>query len=982
MKLILENWQNFVNEQSEARVGQTTKARGTDAARTDTHGVYVGNDKETLLKTTDLKPLLEYFKQNDKFFDLVEELSQKLDDETFKARINDFASDPDHYTSNEPEYKEVRTGLLMAFDDLLRAAQSAGLVNEEEMSPALTKILKLMDARKATVVKAIPQMASRFKEAINKSDPKLMKQIVASKNPMNPSVYTLTQEIMRIEKGYLQLSRATTKLKKIAKNAPPEQKDDSESSDTPLEAAVDKAVDNAEKSENPKEQIKQDAETIANNAGKPEAADKIEQAIEDRVGDSPGGQTDNPDKVDPEPDDLVELKKTYLAFRDKFYCPIDKDANRRQRREARLRCSKEGIAISKNDQHDKITDLITALEDIIEKEEGEAGYDSSKQQLQEQSSRPIVALKADLTMFLKQARGAQNIINKAQELAGTKAGKYHLKKAIERAKNVLELTGGLYDDLRRISKGLGQRTKQTPPKSDLNEAAQEVEKAYNLVLSNIEDVIGDIGDDLPQSEFLPRMKKSLEGLESILKYFPKGRLGGKGSSGSGEIYTKYKEALSQFGNDFSILKNLPDELSDKDAGSTSLNVAAQQIRAFANDLVEIFGLQMPTSFNKKVEQGPPVEVPGTPDTEQPKEDPEQVIQDLAVDLEAAAEAAIQKATEELPDGSPEEIAKRAGEILAADKAAEEELRKQAETEAAAKEALEQAKQEELRKQEELAVQNAMDGDEEEDKSISFTTEREMIKFFNFTLFKDPTIRGELERLNMDDKDFSNLKKVMAYLLSSTAEFMNENLKTMHLVSQGISTKPKKALKVLFTKEKELYKWFKEWIVDNTVQKKKLFKKIGEFLKKKNYNFNLEGLTIQRLQGLNFSAAPTDIPPKEEDAIKKTVEKVKNKLKDQYPDQDELMANVEQDVISVIQNPKNSEIFNWSTGQSSSELSSMVGDFVLNPKETTPKKKTKKRNWGKTQAQMRQDTAERGQVPVEEKLTRLLESFIKQQLRGK
>ena len=646
--------------------------------------------------------------------------------------------------------------------------------------------------------------------------------------------------------------------------------------------------------------------------------------------DTPGGQTENPAVVDPEPDDLVELKKTYLAFRDKFYCPIDKDANRRQRREARLRCSKEGIAISKNDQHDKIKDLMVALEDIIEKEEGEAGYDSSKEQLQEQSSRPIVALKADLTMFLKQARGAGNIIGKAQETAGTKAGKYHLKKAIERAKNVLELTGGLYDDLRRISKGLGQRTKQEPPKTNLSEAAQEVEKAYNLVLSNIEDVIGDIGDDLPQSEFLPRMKKSLEGLESILKYFPKGRLGGKGSSRPDEIYTKYKEALSQFGDNFSILKNLPDELSDKDAGSTSLNVAAQQIRAFANDLVEIFGLQMPTSFNKKVEQGPPVEVPGTPDTEEPKEDPEQVIQDLAVDLEAAAEAAIQKATEELPDGSPEEIAERAGEILAADKAAEEELRKQAETEAAAKEALEQAKQEELKKQEELAVQNAMKGDKEEGKSIPFSTEAEIIKFFNFTLFKDSTIRSRLESVEMDDKDFSNFKKVLVYSLSSRAKSMNENLRNMRLIMGAISTDPKKTLKTMFSKDKLLYKWFKTWISEETSKKKLLFLKIAEHLKEKNYNFNMSGLTIQRIQALNFSAAPTDIPPKEEDAIKKTVEKVKDRLKDQYSDQDELMANVEQDVISVIQNPKNSEIFNWSTDQPSSELSSMVGDFVLTP----------------------------------------------------
>ena len=387
----------------------------------------------------------------------------------------------------------------------------------------------------------------------------------------------------------------------------------------------------------------------------------------------------------------------------------------------------------------------------------------------------------------------------------------------------------------------------------------------------------------------------------------------------------------------------------------------------------------------------------------------------------------------MPDGTPEQIAKRAEEILAANKAAEEELRKQAETDAAAKEALEQAEQEELKKQEELAVQNAMKGDETEGmrlkaknrfeseafiqslpedqresfyyllgkmfsggllkenfdfssmfkndkeiasklsdalnnipeqhknnvantlkqpdkasefveflkqagiagkgKSIPFSTERDIIKFFNFTLFKDPTIKGKLENLNMDDKDFSNFKKVMAFLLSSKAKFLNESLKDMSLVSGAISDNSSKVIKVMFSKDKPLYKWFKSWIRDDTAKKKLLFLSIGKHLKKKNYNLNLDGLTIQRLQGLSLSAAPTDIPPKEEDAIKKTVEKVKNNLKDKYPDQDELVSKVEKSVVDIIQNPKNSEMFDWSADQPSAELSSMVGDFVLTPTET-------------------------------------------------
>ena len=249
------------------------------------------------------------------------------------------------------------------------------------------------------------------------------------------------------------------------------------------------------------------------------------------------------------------------------------------------------------------------------------------------------------------------------------------------------------------------------------------------------------------------------------------------------------------------------------------------------------------------------------------------------------------------------------------------------------------------------------------------------------MFKDPTIKGKLENLNMDDKDFSNFKKVMAFLLSSKAKFLNESLKDMSLVSGAISDNSSKVIKVMFSKDKLLYKWFKSWIRDNTAKKKLLFLSIGKHLKKKNYNLNLDGLTIQRLQGLSLSAAPTDIPPKEEDAIKKTVEKVKDRLKDQYPDQDELMANVEQDVISVIQNPKNSEIFNWSADQPSSELSNMVGDFVLTPMQNDAEDTLEPRK-PQTQAQLARAAAERGGVALGEKLARVLAPYIRKQLRGK
>ena len=71
-----------------------------------------------------------------------------------------------------------------------------------------------------------------------------------------------------------------------------------------VEAAVNKAAEKAKDAPNPEQQIKNDSETIAQNMGQPDQAEKIEKAIEDKVEAASGQETE-------EGDPLKQAKEKY-----------------------------------------------------------------------------------------------------------------------------------------------------------------------------------------------------------------------------------------------------------------------------------------------------------------------------------------------------------------------------------------------------------------------------------------------------------------------------------------------------------------------------------------------------------------------------------------------------------------------------------------------------------------------------------------------
>ena len=340
-----------------------------------------------------------------------------------------------------------------------------------------------------------------------------------------------------------------------------------------------------------------------------------------------GGGEGNPNKIGDTPEEVQQFEAAFDKFKNKFYCDMEPGLSRYERKKSLANCQDKGIAITKNQQHEIIKDLIVFIEGEIEEIKG-SGYERSKLKEpkvtqdkpevigeQKMPRTEIAAYKQDLKMFIRLAKAASNNeLGSAQKFAGKRAGKYWIERSKKKMKQMLKLCGTLYEDLRDLSGALGSASKKQKP--ELKEMADEVERVYDSVVNSLEEILGIAGEHMPASETLPRMEKALEELESILRYFPKGRVFGKGKANAEDIRDKYDEAVKLYlGDNFAVLMNLPNEIPR--GGATAIQGAAQQVRAFAEFIARMFGLEMPKQFDDPVETKK-VEVPGVPDVDKAK----------------------------------------------------------------------------------------------------------------------------------------------------------------------------------------------------------------------------------------------------------------------------------------------------------------------------------------------------------------------------
>ena len=333
-----------------------------------------------------------------------------------------------------------------------------------------------------------------------------------------------------------------------------------------------------------------------------------------------GTSTEQPQKIDPSPEMINDLREKYTRFKEKFYCRIDANASSIERREAQETCQKAGVAVTQNQQYDIISDLLNVLSKIIKKEEQEAYQDKTQTEMNEEvSPKTITAWKEDVETFITAASSVGTALSQVQKYAGKTAGTQALKAAKPKLENLAELTGVLYGDLNNLSDQLTIKEE----KEVLVEDYKEVKRIYYKVLASVSKAIELIGDSADIDKARPNLQDSVKDLKAVLQYFEKGK-GTGGEVTAANISDEYQNAIRNFGEDFSVLLSLSSEISS--GGATVVKRAAQKLKLFATELKRMFGLPLPKQFADKIEppkspeETPPEQKPDEQEPEVPKDD--------------------------------------------------------------------------------------------------------------------------------------------------------------------------------------------------------------------------------------------------------------------------------------------------------------------------------------------------------------------------
>ena len=335
---------------------------------------------------------------------------------------------------------------------------------------------------------------------------------------------------------------------------------------------------------------------------------------------TPDTSTEQPQKIDPSPEMINDLREKYTRFKEKFYCRIDANASNIERREAQEVCQKAGVAVTQNQQYNIISDLLGVLSEIIKKEEQEAYQDKTQPEVNEEvSPKAITAWKEDVETFITAASSVGTALSQIQKYAGKTAGTQALKTAKPKLENLAELTGVLYGDLNNLSDQLTIKEE----KEILVEDYKEVKRIYYKVLASVNKAIELIGDSADIDKARPNLQDSVEDLKAVLQYFEKGKgIGGEVTATN--ISDEYQNAIRNFGEDFSVLLSLSSEISS--GGATVVKRSAQKLKLFATELKRMFGLPLSKQFTDKTEsprgpeEVPPEQKPDEQEPEVPKDD--------------------------------------------------------------------------------------------------------------------------------------------------------------------------------------------------------------------------------------------------------------------------------------------------------------------------------------------------------------------------
>jgi hypothetical protein len=309
MKLILENWQKFVNEEQSVNEGEIIKMKPEQFSPTDREAM-----KEFLQKNGQLfKALRQISKEAEKLIAIDEAFKDENLPEIQKIWQDHIKGDkplpPDLENADVARVKRaisgnefaVKFGPLNGYRQMVaNVLKTVGKFNlfEQEMSPAMQKLLKDWQMKFKGVEDSLNQIINKPLTSNNELNLTPVKNMVSM-------LKDLKEAILDVKEFYEEL---------------PDEKE--AASPSKIDAATDKAAENAKNSPNPQKQINKDAKTIADNAGQPDQAEKISKAIEDKVEAASGQEVqgnNDPEVVDPNKEKLEALKGAYINFRDNFY---------------------------------------------------------------------------------------------------------------------------------------------------------------------------------------------------------------------------------------------------------------------------------------------------------------------------------------------------------------------------------------------------------------------------------------------------------------------------------------------------------------------------------------------------------------------------------------------------------------------------------------------------------------------------------------
>ena len=558
MKLILENWQSFVNEQEIESMIEEDLIHEDELDE-------VRNPFESAKSNL---PNIFYPNYKDKGIEGIKRFIANI-----KAKKRPFYSKFDQLTSEQQKaYQAIADKQLqIAKADLKVAmAKEQPQANQPEQQQKIAKAEDRIEKAQGNLDAQVDKLAASG----GAPSPENFKKLFATEN-INDYLDVYTQIADEEQtKVIKQVIAALMKLKGKPK----------EEVSAPIKE-LSKKISNLEITE-------EIAKSLENNTPQRHLADIIVKEL-DLADQTKGGESDQPnqpDIVDPNDETLQLIKTTYTNFKDNFY---DKSKT-------------QGL----KGQSELVSKFLVALKAFATAEQKAAALGRASDSKQPSGKRDdltemevapknIKVLKTRIRNFQRALRASEQYIQiYQQKLADNKK-----MVAADRDKlvGIAEKTQQTIMGLNKAINGILGIAKKQEEQQPINEQTagqkffamlEEIEAVYDeLTKGDMLQIMSKLGNtEMQWAEVKPVIQSALEELNKIKKYFPQVVPFEGSEVESAEMLKRYKEAIKQIDLDASDIQTLPDEITSDEGSAILINFQSKLID-LSEELQKIFGVK-------------------------------------------------------------------------------------------------------------------------------------------------------------------------------------------------------------------------------------------------------------------------------------------------------------------------------------------------------------------------------------------------------